>query len=181
MPLPACVPGTIGLLRVQAIGVSPAPHLLLATCRAECHRQGADRFHFLSFQGGAQLHRRSRRVTQDHTEGMKSYDELCALLDRRPHALARRIAAVGYGDIAWSQGAMLERFAGVAIADQHLETLQGHQVHRAMEAMVGASGSWGLHTPGVNDHKASPRRQRVHRRQRQHPSEHRVHPRPTGA
>ena len=76
---------------------------------------------------------------------------------------------------------MLELFAGVDIADQHLEKLQGHQVYREMEAMVGASGSWGLNTTGVNDHKASPRRQRVHRRQRQHPSVHRSHPRPTGA
>ena len=78
----------------------------------------------------------------------------CALLDRRTHALALRIAAVGYSDIAWSQGEMLERFAGVDIVSQHLEKLQGHQVYREMEAMVGASGSWGLNTTGVNDHKA---------------------------
>jgi hypothetical protein len=85
---------------------------------------------------------------------MKAYAELCALLDRRTHAWARSLAAVGHGDIAWSQGDMRERFAGVDIADQHFDTLQGPQVHRAREAMVCASGSWGLNTTGVNDHKA---------------------------
>ena len=39
MPLPTCVPGTIGLLRVQAIGRHPAPHCMLAARRAERHRQ----------------------------------------------------------------------------------------------------------------------------------------------
>src|SRR5437867_12127187 len=146
MTLPAFVTGTIGLLRVQAIGVHPAPHLMLAACRAEFHRQGAKRFRFLAFQGGAQLQRRSRSVTQYHTEGIESYDELCSLLDRRTHALAMGIASVCHGDIAWSQGEMLERFAGVDIADQHLDKLQGQQVHCDMEAMVCACGSWGLNT-----------------------------------
>src|SRR4029077_17774884 len=101
MALPAFVPGTIGLLRVQAIGVHPAPHRMLTACGAELHRQGAQRFHMLSFQGGAQLQRRSRRVTHYHTEGIESYDELCSLLDRRAHALTMRIASVCHGDIAW--------------------------------------------------------------------------------
>src|SRR5207245_2492184 len=83
--LPTFLPGTIGLLRVQAIGVHPAPHCMLAACRAEFHHQGAQRFQVLSFQGGAQLQRRSRSVTQYHTEGIESYDELCSLLDRRTH------------------------------------------------------------------------------------------------
>ena len=65
MPLPAFVPGTIGVLDVQAIGMHPAPYLMLAACRAACHRQGAQRFHALAFQGGAQLQWRSRRVPQD--------------------------------------------------------------------------------------------------------------------
>ena len=101
----------------------------------------------------------------------------CLTAARMPVALG--IAAVCHGDIAWRQGAMLERFAGVDIADQHLDKLQGHQVHRDMEAMVGACGSWGLNTAGVDDHKAPPRRQRGSRGQGQHPPEHRLHPRPT--
>jgi hypothetical protein len=127
---------------------------MLAACRAECHRQGAQRFRVLSFQGGAQLQRRSHRVTQYHTEGIESYNEVCSLLDRRTHALTMGIAAVGHGDITWRQGEMLERFAGVDIADKHRDKLQGHQVHRDMEAMVCPCGSWGLNTAGVNDHKA---------------------------
>src|SRR5207253_6195053 len=86
-----------------------------------------------------------------------------------PHTsqvLLMGIASVCHGNITRSQGEMLERFAGVDIADQHLDKLQGQQVHRDMETMVGACGSWGLHTAGVNDYKASPRRQRAHRGQR---------------
>jgi hypothetical protein len=41
VPLPTFVPGTIGLRRVQALGVHPAPHLMLAARRAERHRQSA--------------------------------------------------------------------------------------------------------------------------------------------
>ena len=92
----------------------------------------------MPFQGGAQLHRHSCRVTEDHTKGIASDDEVGSLLDRRTHALTRRITTVGYGDIPWRQGEMLERFARVDIADEHLEKLQGHQVHRDMEAMIGA-------------------------------------------
>src|SRR5215510_353724 len=113
MPLPAFVPGTIGLLDVQAIGMHPAPHLILAARRVECHLQRAQRFHFLAFQGGAQRQRGSRRVPQYHIEGMKSDDEIGSLLERRMHALALRIAAVGHGDIARSESEMLERFARV--------------------------------------------------------------------
>ena len=164
MPLPAFVPGPIGLLCVQALGVHPAPHRMLAACRAECHRQGAQRFRVLSFQGSAQLQRRSRSVTQYHTEGIESYDELCSLRDRRAHALALGIASVCHRDIAWSPWERLERFAGVDIADQPLDELQGPQVHRDMEAMVCPCGSWGLNTAAVNAHKACPRRQRVPRR-----------------
>ena len=81
------VPGTIGLLRVQAIGVHPAPHFMLAAPRAERHRQSTERFHALAFQGDTQFHRRSRRVTQDHTEGIEPYNEVGPLRDRRMHAL----------------------------------------------------------------------------------------------
>ena len=35
-----------------------------------------------------------------------------------------------------------------------------------MEAMVGACGSWGLNTAGINDHQAVSRRQRVSQGQR---------------
>ena len=180
MPLPACVPGTIGVLDVQAIGMHPAPYLMLAACRAECHRQGAQRFHALAFQGGAQLQWRSRRVPQYYTEGMEAYDEIGSLLERRTHALALRIAAVCHGDIARSERAMLERFAGVDIADQHLEKLQGHQVHRDVQAMIRACRTWGLHTAGVDDHKAPPRGQGRHSGHGEHLPEHRLHPRTTG-
>jgi ABC-type enterochelin transport system ATPase subunit len=50
------------------------------------------------------------------------------------------IASVCHNDIAWSPWEMLERFTCVDIADQHLDALQGHQVHREMEAMVCACG-----------------------------------------
>src|SRR5262249_49905820 len=146
MPLPAFVPGTIGLLHVQAIGMHPAPHLILAARRALCHPQRAQRFHFLAFQGGAQLQRGSRRVAQRHTEGIEPYDERGPLLDRCMHALALGIATVGHDDIAGRQGEMLERFARVDIADQHLEKLQGQQVHRDMQTMIGALRAWGLNT-----------------------------------
>ena len=108
--------GPIGLLRVQTIGAHPAPHLMLAARRAERHRQRAERGHFLAFQGGAQFHRRSRRVMQDDTEGIQPDNEVGSLRDRHTHALALGIAAVCYGDIAWRQGKMLECFAGVDIA-----------------------------------------------------------------
>src|SRR5262245_60956026 len=100
MSLPAFVPSTIGLLLVQTIVMHPAPHLMLAAGRAEYYHQGAQRFRTLVFQGGAQLQRRSRRVTQYHTEGIETDDEIGSLLERRTHALARRIAAVCHGDIA---------------------------------------------------------------------------------
>ena len=169
MALPACVPGTLGVLRVPALGVHPAPHCMLAACRAALHHQGAQRVPVRSFQGGAPRQRRSRSVTQYHPEGMESYDARCALRDRRTHALPMGLASVCHGDLPRSHGAMLERFAGVDSADQHLDTLQGQQVHRAREAMGCAWGSWGLHPAGVKDHKASPRRQRAHRGQRKHP------------
>ena len=57
---------------------------------------------------------------------------------------------------------MLERFAGVDIADQHLDKLQGQQVHRDMQAMIGAFGAWRLNTAGVDNHKAPPRGQGLH-------------------
>ena len=154
MTLPTFVPSTIGLLGVQAISVYPASDLMLAACRVEGDCQGAQRFRGLAFQGRTQRQRRSRRVAQDHTEGIEAYDDLCALLDRRTHTLAMGIASVCHGDIAGSPWEMLERFAGVNIADQHLDELSGHQVHRNMEAMVGAGGPWGLNTAAVNDHKA---------------------------
>ena len=169
MTLPAFLPGTIGLLHMQAIGVYPAPYLLLAACCVERHCQSAERCHFLALQGDAQLQRRSRRVTQDHTEGIEPYDEVCPLCHCCPHALALGIATVCHGDIAWPQGKMLAGCTGVDVADQHLEKLQGQQVHGDVEAMVGAWGSWGLKTAGINDHKAVPRRQRVDLGQRQHP------------
>src|SRR5919197_1314551 len=50
-----------------------------------------------------------------------------------------------------------------------------------MEAMIGACGSWGLNTAGINNHKAAPRWQRVSLGQRQHPPEQRLHPRTTRA
>lgn len=64
MPLPTFVPGTMGVLGVQAIGVPPAPHLMRAACPLEDHRQGAQRFGVLAFQDGTQLQRGSRRITQ---------------------------------------------------------------------------------------------------------------------
>ena len=51
MPLPAFVPGTIGVLHVQAIGMEPAPHLMLAARRGGDHHQRAQRFGLLAFQG----------------------------------------------------------------------------------------------------------------------------------
>jgi hypothetical protein len=153
---------------------------MLAACRVECHHQSAQRFHTLAFQGGAQRQWRSRRVPQYHTEGIEADDEICALLERRTHALALRIAAVGHGDIARSEGEMLERFAGMDIADQHLEKLQGHQVHRDVQAMIGAYRAWGLNTTGVDDHKAPPRGQGRHGGQGEHLPEHRFHPQTTG-
>src|SRR5262249_32182301 len=103
------------------------------------------------------------------------------LRDRRMQALALGRAAVGYGDIAWRQGKMLEGFASVDVADHHLEKLQGPEVHRDMEAMVGAGGAWSLNTAGINDHKAVSRRPYVFLEPRQHPPEHRWHPRTTRA
>ena len=94
MPLPTLVPGTMGLLRVQALGMHPAPHCLLAARRAERHRQSPERFQALAFQGDTQFHRRSRRVTQDHPEGSEPYHEVGPLRDRRMHALALGRAAV---------------------------------------------------------------------------------------
>jgi len=178
--LPAFLPGTIGLLRIQAIGMHPAPHLMLAACPTEFHCQGAQRFRVLAFQGGAQLQRRSHRVTQYHTAGIEADDKIGSLLDRRTHALTMSIAAVGHGHIAWSQGEMLERFARVDIADEHLEKLQRHQVHRDMEAMIGACGAWGLNTAGVDHHKAPPLRQGLHGGQRKHAPQHRFDPWTTG-
>ena len=141
---------------------SPMAHLMLAARCAECHYQRAQRCRFLAFQGGAQLQRRSRRVAQHDTEGIEPYDERGPLLERRTHALALGIAAVGQDDIPWSQGEMLERFAGVDIADQHLDKLQGHQVYRDVQAMIGACRAWGLNTAGVDHHKAPPRGQGLH-------------------
>src|SRR5262249_14914070 len=100
-----------------------------------------------------------RRVPQYHTEGMKSDDEIGSLLERRMHALALRIAAVGHGDIARSESEMLERFACVDSADQHLEKLQGHQVHRDVQAMIRACRPWGFNTDSVQDPNAPPRGQ----------------------
>src|SRR6266567_1045267 len=97
------------------------------------------------------------------------------------HALALGIAAVCYGDITGRQGKMLEGFARVDVADQHLEKLQGQEVHSDMEAMVGARGAWSLNTAGINDHKAVSRRQGVFLEPRQHPPEQRLHPRTTRA
>ena len=79
----------------------------------------------LAFQGDAQLYRRSRRVAQDHTERIEPHDKVGPLGDRRTHALALGIAAVCDGNIVWPQGKMFEGFAGMDIADQHLEKLQG--------------------------------------------------------
>ena len=76
---------------------------MLAACRAEFHRQGTQRFYALAFQGGAQLHRRSCRVPEDHTEGIESDDEIGSLLDCRTHTLTMRIPAVGHSNIAGCQ------------------------------------------------------------------------------
>ena len=73
-----------------------------------------------------------------------------------PHTsqvLLMGIASVCHGNITRSQGEMLERFAGVDIADQHLDKLQGQQVHRDMQAMIGAFGAWRLNTAGVDNHR----------------------------
>src|SRR5215468_3745728 len=134
MALPAFVPGTIGLLHVQTIGMHPASYLMLAASRVACYHQGAQRFQTLVFQGSAQLQRRARRVTQYHTEGIETDEEIGSLLECHTHALALRIAAVCHGDITRGEGEMLERFAGMDIADQHLEKLQGYQVHRDVQA-----------------------------------------------
>jgi hypothetical protein len=160
--LPACVPGTVGVLRVQAIGVPLAPPRLLAAWRAACHRQGTPRFQALAFPGGAPLHRRSCRVTADHTEGLEADDAVGSLLDRRTQALPRRITTVGSGDIAGRQGARRERCARVDIADAHREQRQGHQVQRAREALIGAGGAGGLQAAGVKHHQAPPRGQGLH-------------------
>jgi hypothetical protein len=68
--------------------------------------------------------------------------------------LSLRIAPVGQSDIAGTQGEMLECFARMDIADQHLDKFQGHQVHREVQAMVDPFGTRRLHTAGVDDHKA---------------------------
>ena len=73
---------------------------MLARSPRRGHRQSTERFHALAFQGDTQFHRRSRRVTQDHTEGIERYNEVGPLRDRRMHALALGIAAVCYRDIA---------------------------------------------------------------------------------
>ena len=120
MPLPAFVPGTI-MLHVQAIGMEPALHLMLAARRVEDHHQRAQRFRLLAFQGGAQRQRRACRVAQDHAKGIEPYDEPGPLLDRHTHALALGIAAVCQDHIPWSQGEMFECFTRVDIADQYSE------------------------------------------------------------
>lgn len=123
MALPAFVSGPIGVVRVQALGVPPAPHLRLAARCVAHDRQRASGGHLLALQDGAQIHRRSRRVAQDHTKRIATHTERGSLLERCPHALALRIASVGSDDIPWSQGAMLQRCAGVDIADQPRATL----------------------------------------------------------
>src|SRR5215470_17272065 len=158
----------------------PAPRLMVAVCGAEVHSEGAQRVRMLSFQGGAQLQRRSHRVTQDHTEGIETYDEIGSLLDRRTHALTMGIAAVGHGDSAGRQGEMLERFARVDIADEHLEKLQGHQGHCDMAALIGAWGAWSLKTAGVDHHKAPPRGQGLYGGPGEPLPSPRFHPRTTG-
>ena len=75
---------------------------------------------------------------------------------------------------------MLERFAGMDIADHHLEKLQGDQVHRQVQAMISACRAWGWHTARVDDHQAPPRGQGLHGGHGDHRSEHRLHPRTTG-
>jgi hypothetical protein len=71
-------------------------------------------------------------------KGLSRTRRSAPLRDRRMHALALGIAAVCYRDIARSEGEMLERFAGMDSADQHLETLQGDQVYREVQAMSSA-------------------------------------------
>ena len=86
MSLPAFVPGTIGLLHVQAIGMYPAPYLMLAAGRAEDYHQGAQvsiRWCFKAAHSanGAPV------ASPSTTEGIETDDEIGSLLDRRTHAL----------------------------------------------------------------------------------------------
>ena len=77
-------------------------------------------------------------------------------------ALGLGIASIRHGDIACPQCAMLERFARVDIADEHLDKLQSPEVHRDMEAIVCSFSPWGLNTATVDDHKAQPLGQGIH-------------------
>ena len=93
-------------------------------------------------------------IKEYYTKGIEPHDEVGPLLHRLAHTLGMGIASICHGDITGTEREVLERFARMHIADEHLDKLQGHQVHRDMETMVGACGSWGLNTAGVNDYKA---------------------------
>jgi hypothetical protein len=167
MALAALLPRSTRLLRVQAIGMHPAAHLVLAVRRLDHHLQGTNRLGFLALQGLTQRQRFTGNITQDHTEGVEPHDERRPL-DRVTHALGLRITASRQGDIAGTQGEMLQGFAGMDIADEYLDKLQGYQVHREVQAMVDPFGAGRLHTAGIDDHKAQPLGQRRHCRHRQH-------------
>ena len=135
----------------------------------------------LSLQGTTPGQGLPRRVIQYHTEGVEAHDELGPLLHRLTHALGMGIAAIRHGDIACLQREMLARFARVDIADEHLDQLQGPEVHRDMEAMVCGFGSWGLNTAGVDAHKAQPCGQCIHGGHGEHLPQQSFDPWTTGA
>src|SRR5215217_8802972 len=124
---------------------------MLAARGLEHHRQGADRFHFLSLQGGTQGQGLLLLIKEYDTKGIEPYDEVGPLLHCLTHTLGMGIASICHGDIAGTEREVLECFARMHIADEHFDKLQGHQVHRDMEAMVGACGSWSLNRAGVDD------------------------------
>jgi hypothetical protein len=72
------------------------------------------------------------------------------------HSLGIGIAAIRQGDIADTERKVLEGFPRVDVADQDLDKLSGPKVHRDMEAVVRAFGTWRLNTTPVNDDKAQP-------------------------
>ena len=100
--------------------------------------------------------------------------------DRLGRALGMGIASSSHGNIAGTERAGLERCARMHSADEPLDTRQGPQVQRAMEAMVGACGPWSLHRAGVDDDKAPPCGPRLHGGHGPHPPSQRCDPRTTG-
>jgi site-specific DNA recombinase len=102
MALSAFAPSGVGLGRTQAIGMHPARYCILAARRLDHHLEAAGRLGVLILQGRHQVQRLCHGVTQHHTEGVESHNELRPPTHRRLHALGMCIASVGDGDIAFT-------------------------------------------------------------------------------